>query len=150
MAELKQRPVYRIGELAKETGMSVQALRFYERRKLLPTPLRTESGHRRYGADALELVRSIRRAQDLGFTLREIAELLEARSRPDAPCVDLCRALRLKLDAIERQISELGALRRRLVRLRDACTSVRPARESPLYGELDGKAVARAKRRRKS
>ena len=146
MVEMR-RGAYRIGELAREAGVSVQAVRFYERRRLLPAPLRTESGHRRYGPDALELLRIIRRAQDLGFTLKDVAGLLEARAHPDAPCVSLCRVLRLRLDQLERQIRELTALRRRLTRLRNACATVRPIREAPLLKELEGRG---SKKRRRS
>jgi len=134
-----------IGELARAAGVSVQAVRFYERRNLLPRAARTDSGHRRYTGDALERLHAIARAKEIGFTLAEIADILEARQRPNAACLDVCRAVRVKLDHVERQLVALATTRARLERLRDACTRVRPVADSPLIVEIEGRPRPRRK-----
>ncbi len=68
-----------IGETAKEAGVNAQTLRYYERRGLIPRPARRGSGYREYSAEAVRIVRFIKRAQELGFSLEEIAELVRLR-----------------------------------------------------------------------
>jgi DNA-binding transcriptional MerR regulator len=72
----------RIGEVAAEAGVNIQTLRYYERRRLLPEPARSNSGYRTYDPGTVRLVRFIKRAQELGFTLREIEDLIELRQTP--------------------------------------------------------------------
>ena len=67
---------HKTGDLAKLADVNAQTLRYYERRRLLPRPKRTESGYRIYEDDSVRRIRFIKRAQDLGFTLAEISELL--------------------------------------------------------------------------
>src|SRR5437879_12487138 len=71
-----------IGHLAKETGVNLETVRYYERRGLLPKPPRSASGYRLFPAEAARRLRFIRRAQELGFSLREIRELLALRVSP--------------------------------------------------------------------
>ncbi len=125
------------GQLARAAGVHVETLRFYERRGLLPRPVRTPSGHRRYAGEAVGLLRVIKRAQELGFTLAEIAGLLALRGRPDASCRDACRAVQAKLDHVEQQITRLREQRGRLRRLRAACPRVRPLSECPVFVDLE-------------
>jgi MerR family transcriptional regulator, copper efflux regulator len=75
----------RIGELAKLTGISVPALRYYEQIRLLPAPRRTEAGYRDYPQEMVERVRFILRAKERGFSLREIAAVLVLRDRGQTP-----------------------------------------------------------------
>ena len=70
----------RIGGLARATGVSVQTLRYYERRGVIPAPRRTASGYREYGADAVEAVRFVAWMKSVGFTLREVRKLREILS----------------------------------------------------------------------
>ena len=72
----------RMGEVARQAGVNIQTLRYYERRGLLPEPERGTSGYRAYDPDTVRLVRFIKRAQELGFTLREIDDLIELRQSP--------------------------------------------------------------------
>ncbi|MFI5113960.1 MAG: MerR family transcriptional regulator [Terriglobales bacterium] len=72
----------RIGELAKQAGVSVQAVRFYERRRLLPVPRRTAAGYRQYKESDLEIVQTIKRMQRFGFTLREVRRVLQLYALP--------------------------------------------------------------------
>ena len=75
-----------IGETAREAGVNAQTLRYYERRGLLPRPNRRGSGYREYSADAVQVVRFIKRAQELGFSLDEIEELIPSLTygRPES------------------------------------------------------------------
>jgi DNA-binding transcriptional MerR regulator len=72
----------RIGELARQAGVSVQAVRFYERRRMLPVPRRTSAGYREYKESDLEIVQTIKRMQRFGFTLREVRRVLELYALP--------------------------------------------------------------------
>ena len=134
------------GELARAASVNVETLRFYEREGLLPEPLRTGSGHRRYGDGALARLRLIKRAQALGFSLPDIAALLTAMEDPTSVCEDVCATVQVKIDHVDRLLLQLRSQRRRLVRLRDACPHTRPLRECPVVEEL----VAPAPRRRSS
>lgn len=101
----------RIGQLARETGVGVETIRYYERRGLLQQPPRRGGATRRYGTDAVRRVRFIKRAQRLGFTLREIAELLEFRFEPGASRAEVRRRAAAKLEDIERKMEDLRRMR---------------------------------------
>ncbi len=134
------------GQLARAVGVGVETLRFYERRGLLPIPKRTASGHRRYPDETVGVLRLIRRAQELGFTLAEIAEMLSLRQKPAATCANVCEMVNAKLDHVERQITKLRAQRSRLKRLRRACPRVRPLRECPVFVSLNEVPAGRERR----
>lgn len=124
------------GELAREAGVNSETLRYYERRDLLPRPARTASGHRRYGPEAVALLRLIKRAQNLGFTLAEIRELLRGLERPRAICDYVCQVIGAKIGHIDQELARLRTQRLRLSRLRAACPRTRPLRECPVVVEL--------------
>jgi MerR family transcriptional regulator, copper efflux regulator len=100
-----------IGELAKKAGVSVQTVRFYERRGLLPNPIRKESGYRAYGETDLKRLLFIRQAKALGFSLDEIRTILKMRDRGQCPCASVLRLAEQHLETTERQISQLAAFR---------------------------------------
>lgn len=106
----------RIGEVAEATGISVEALRFYERRGLLGRPARTASGYRVYDEGVLERLAFIKRAQSIGFSLDEITEILEMRGRGEAPCVEVREAARRKLAELDARLRELRRYRNELAR----------------------------------
>ena len=113
---------YRIGEVAKETGVTVEALRYYERLGLLPRPRRTEHGARRYDTGAISRVRFIKQAQALGLRLREILELTSTDPRRSgAGCRSVHALLERHIDEIDRRVRELRALRRTLAEYRLRC-----------------------------
>lgn len=124
------------GELARHAGVNTETLRYYERQKLLPLPARTESGHRRYDPGAVSLLLLIKRAQDLGFTLAEIRELLRGLEQPGAVCDDVCQVVEAKIGQVDEELARLRAQRMRLSRLRAACPRTRPLRECPVIVEL--------------
>src|SRR5919198_614719 len=80
---------FKRGEVARAGGVNLETIRYYERRGLLPKPPRTTSGYRTFGADAVRRLRFIKNAQDLGFSLREIKELLALRLDARTSCADV-------------------------------------------------------------
>ena len=127
----------RIGAAATQAGVNVQTLRYYERRGLLPRPPRRTSGYREFPADAVRIVRFIKRAQDLGFTLDEIEELLRLRTdkRRDRTRIRAVAARRVR--DIERRIAELQAMNAALSHLVHCCEHGSTL-ECPIIEALDG------------
>lgn len=112
----------RIGEVAQRTGLSVEALRYYERMGLLPRPPRSTGGLRRYEPNVLDRVRFIKQAQTLGLTLREIQQLTEdVRRKGRGVCQRVHDVLVQHIDDIDRRVAELRQLRRTLDSYRAAC-----------------------------
>jgi DNA-binding transcriptional MerR regulator len=100
----------RISRAARAAGVNVQTLHYYERRGLIRAPARTPAGYRVYEAPAVETIRAIKRAQQLGFSLREIRELIALREGEHAPG-HLLEFARCKLDQIDEKIALLGRMR---------------------------------------
>jgi len=125
------------GGLAAAAGVGVETVRFYERRGLLPRPPRTASGYRQYPPDSVERLRFIRRAQGLGFTLEEIAELLELRVDEVAACPAVEASARAKIRRVEGKMSELQRIRDALGRLVAACEAREATSECPILEELE-------------
>src|SRR5262249_17345885 len=111
----------RIGTAAEQAGVNVQTLRYYERRGLLPRPPRRESGYREFPDEAVGVVRFIKRAQDLGFSLEEVEELLKLRNdkRRDRARVRALAERRIR--QIDRKVAELQAMKKALTRLIHCC-----------------------------
>lgn len=105
-----------IGELAKHVGVSVQAVRFYERRGLLPAPPRKDSGYRIYGDGDLRRLRFIRQAKRLGFSLDEIKSVLRMRERGACPCGEVVEIAERHLQQTEKEIGNLTRFRDELSR----------------------------------
>ncbi len=126
------------GELAKRAGVNVETLRFYERKGLLPVPPRRASGYREYPPGDVRRIRFIRRAQDLGFSLGEIRELLAIRVRRGATAAEIRSRAGEKLEDVRRKIADLKAIERALEKLADACPGEGPLGECPILQHLDG------------
>ena len=103
-----------IGLVAKKVGLSVDAIRFYERHALLPRPVRTQGGFRRYGEGDVETLAFIRRVQGLGFKLSEIRGLLDLRGSRMQPCAPVRRRLQAKLVDVRHKLENLQKLKREL------------------------------------
>jgi MerR family copper efflux transcriptional regulator len=103
-----------IGIVAKKIGLSIDAIRFYERNGLLPRPPRTQGGFRRYGENDLETLAFVRRVQGLGFKLSEIRGLLRLRGNRLQPCGPVQRRLEEKLTDVQRKLSDLHKLEQEL------------------------------------
>src|SRR5713226_2298035 len=106
----------KIGELAEEVGMSVPAVRFYERSGLLPKPSRTGSGYRVYGPSDIRRVQLIRRAKTLGFSLEEIKRILRLREQGSCPCGEVMSMLEHHLKNTDAQIQHLRRFRGELAK----------------------------------
>ena len=114
----------RTGEVAEQAGVNIQTLRYYERRGLLAEPHRSTGGHRLYPADTVALLQVIKAAQRLGFTLDEVAELLDAGRRRH-PTPDLRERAIGKIAEIDQKIADLTAIRTTLTEIVDArCDSL--------------------------
>ncbi len=105
------------GQAAKELGVGVQTLHFYEEQGMIPRPPRTESGYRLYTPEIIERVRFIRKAQALGFSLDEIKEILGLAKRGASPCGTVQRALAEKLREVDRRLEDLRGFRAELAAL---------------------------------
>ena len=103
-----------IGIVAKKIGLSVDAIRFYERNGLLPRPPRTEGGFRRYGDSDVETLAFVRRVQGLGFKLSEIRGLLRLRGNRLQLCAPVQSRLQEKLADVQRKLSDLHKLEHEL------------------------------------
>lgn len=142
-------PQCTIGRLATSAGVCVQTVRYYEKRKLLSPSGRRPSGYRIYDHEALTRLRFIRNAQTLGFTLREIGELLNLRVTTGTRCDDVQRKADAKLQHVEAKIRDLQDLARALRGLIRTCRAGQPINRCRIVSHLENKAGAatRVKRR---
>ncbi|MBV9847258.1 MAG: MerR family DNA-binding protein [Kutzneria sp.] len=127
----------RSGELASSAGVNVQTLRYYERRGLLAEPARSGSGYRAYPGEAVRIVRFIRRAQRLGFTLAEVETLLGLAGGGPDRCAATRALATEKLSDLENRIAELCFMRDSLRNLVRTCGRPAAQRDCPLLGELE-------------
>lgn len=104
----------KIGEVARETGISSKAIRFYEEFGLLPDPGRTESGYRQYGQETVERLGFVSRAKQLGMSLDEIRSVLDIHDRQEPTCDHVRDLLEQKIAAIDRALADLRGLRAEL------------------------------------
>jgi Hg(II)-responsive transcriptional regulator len=111
----------RIGTAAEQAGVNVQTLRYYERRGLLPPPPRRMSGYREFPEDAVRVVRFIKRAQDLGFTLDEVEELLRLRQDRRRDRVRIQAVAERRIRQIDRKLAELQTMKKALSHLLHCC-----------------------------
>jgi DNA-binding transcriptional MerR regulator len=106
----------KIGELARHAGMTVQAIRFYERHGLIPAPPRTDAGYRVYGDADLRRLQFIRQAKRLGFFLQEVIRILKLRQSGACPCEEVIDILEDHLRETEEQMTRLQTFRDELAR----------------------------------
>ena len=126
----------RISELARKAGVGVETVRFYQRQGLLPVPRGDAPAGRRYGAEDLHRLRYIRQAQAAGFTLAEIAELIELHHSDDRPRAR--EMARVRIAALDEQIAALQSAREALGRLVRDCARGGEG-PCPILGAFDGK-----------
>lgn len=135
-----------IGEVAKEAGVGVETVRFYEREGLVPEPGRRPSGYRQYPPDTVRRIRFVQRAKELGFTLREIRELLSLRVTAGKKCADVRKLAHEKLAEVDAKLTELQRMRAALAQLAASCTGKGPTSECPLLDALDAQGDAHVHR----
>src|SRR5262245_230182 len=104
----------KIGEVARRTGIGIETLRFYERSGLLDAPVRTESGYRLYGNEAIETLEFIKRAQTLGFTLAEIKRIINESLAGQSPCDEVREIVRARLADLDEQMKQMRRYRNAL------------------------------------
>ncbi len=136
----------RIGQVAAQAGVNVQTLRYYERRGLLEEPERRSSGYRIYRPDAVRLVRFIKKAQDLGFTLREVQELLRLRQSRPRSRTQVRSMAEVKIRDIDEKTRRLRAIRKALSVLIDSCACRSGALECPILEALDDEETPRLRK----
>lgn len=129
----------KIGQVAERGGVNLQTIRYYEREKLLPQPPRLASGYRMFSEDAVRRVRFIKRAQELGFSLAEIRELLSIEFDPNRDCSDVRRLAQAKLAGIDEKIRTLKSMRRVLSALAEACPGRGSPSQCPILDSMDAK-----------
>jgi MerR family transcriptional regulator, copper efflux regulator len=126
-----------IGQVAKSAGVNVETIRFYEREGLIGKPPRRPSGYRQYQPDVVRRIRFIQRAKELGFSLREITELLSLRVARGSTCGDVRTRALSKMKDIDAKIAVLKGMRGALVRLSEACVGRGPVSDCPILDALD-------------
>jgi MerR family transcriptional regulator, mercuric resistance operon regulatory protein len=110
-----------IGKVAEEAGVGIETVRFYERKGLIQKPPKRAVGYRQYAADDVRRIQFIKRSQELGFSLKEIRELLELNTSRRATCSDILDRTDRKLKEVEDKIRDLQRMKKTLVKLSKAC-----------------------------
>ncbi len=128
---------YTIGQLAKAANVNLETIRYYERRGLVPEPPRNPSGHRQYSDDAVMRTKFIKRTQALGFTLKEISEILLLRMERDTTCGDIKSRVEAKIVDVEQKIADLEQIRDALYRMVRKCTGKGPVGGCPILETLN-------------
>lgn len=127
----------KVSEVAKQAGVNLQTIHYYERRGLLPKPPRTGSNYRAYPTDAVLLVRFIKRAQELGFTLKEIRELIALRDSRSRRRSEVRAVAETKMRDIDQKLTRLRAMRNALHSLIETCACGTGRLACPIFEALD-------------
>lgn len=135
--EIKAKPLT-IGRLADEVGINLETVRFYERQGLLPKPPRSPSGYRMFPVEAARRLKFIKRAQELGFSLNEIRELLALRTSSRTTSAEIRKCAEAKIINIEGKIKSLDSMRKSLHKLAKSCAGCGPLSDCPILESLDG------------
>jgi MerR family mercuric resistance operon transcriptional regulator len=123
-------------QIAQEAGVGLEALRFYERKKILPKPVRSASGYRLYDENQVQRVKFIKKAQILGFTLDEIKEILDLVENPRMKCETVKLLAEQKIREVGKKIADLRNLKNALADLSNRCDSSKDIRHCPIIESL--------------
>jgi MerR family mercuric resistance operon transcriptional regulator len=126
-----------IGQVARLAGVGVETVRFYEREGLLEEPPRRDSGYRQYSEQVVKRLHFIKRAKLLGFSLKEITELLMLRVDAQTSCEEVKQRTQAKIAEVERKLVELQRVRQALLQVASLCTGQGPASACPMLDALD-------------
>ncbi|NGP90037.1 MerR family transcriptional regulator [Fodinibius halophilus] len=129
---------FKIGEVASRANVNKETVRYYEKRELIPEPDRRRSGYRIFTQRHIDQIRFIKRAQELGFTLSEIKELLELRMDEDTSCSEIKKEAQQKYQDVQTKIDDLQRIKNTLVDLIDACGGSGPKGDCPILEALEG------------
>ncbi len=125
------------GEFAKKCGIHIATLRYYEKCRLLNPPPRSQAGYRLYSEKDIAKIHFIKNAQKLGFSLKEISELMKLRIREGKTCDPVLKKARDKLDEVEHKIKNLQSMRKVLKELITKCNKDAPTSECPILESFD-------------
>lgn len=140
-------PMLTIGKVAEQSKVTADSIRYYEREGLVRPARKTESGYRLYTGEAVRRIAFIKQAQECGFSLADIRELLELRSTGKACCDDIYRVAVQKKLQLEHRIKALTTMSRALTRLIDMCSHDRQSLDKcPILGALDAGVAKRSGR----
>ncbi len=130
-----------IGKVAKKSGVGVETVRFYERLGLIEQPPRSGGGYRKYPEKTVVRIRFIKQAKKLGFTLKEIGELLMLQKTAGTSCVDFQRRAESKLIDVNSRIEELERIRDILDNLIQSCSMEKSTEECPILNVMKGERI---------
>jgi MerR family transcriptional regulator, copper efflux regulator len=125
-----------VGELAKRCDVNAESIRFYEGKGLLPKPQRSASGYRMYSGETVQRLTFIKHAQTLGFSLKEIKELLVLRIDPKTTCADVRARSTAKMAEIDSKVHALLAMMKALKRIVASCSGRGPVSQCPILDSL--------------
>ena len=134
---IMEKPLTR-GALARQANVHSETIRFYEQKGLLIPPARSAANYRKYSSDVVSRVRFIKRAQELGFTLAEISDLLALRAKPDGENLRVKRLAHEKLSVIKKKIQDLQRMKRALTELSEACDGRGSVANCPIIAAMEG------------
>jgi len=126
-----------IGQVARRAGVGVETIRFYEREGLLEEPARGISGYRQYSEQVVQRIHFIKGAQQLGFSLKEITELLLLRVDAQTSCDEVKQRTEAKIAEVERKLVELQRMRQALLQVHSLCVGQGPTGRCPMLEALD-------------
>ncbi len=135
---------FTIGQVARESGIGIETVRFYEREGLLEAPVRRSSGYRQFDENAIHRLRFIKQAQRLGFTLREIKELLSLKLDPDCSRAKVRERAVAKVEDIDARIKELKRMKKALAPLIVACDGKGALEGCPILVAMDSELPPKA------
>ena len=133
----REAKVMTIGELARSVGVGVETIRFYERRGLILDPPRRSSGYREYPPETVGRILFIRRAKELGFSLKEINELLTLRAESGDQCAEVLVRTEAKIADISERIASLERMKRALEQLASTCSDRGTVGDCPILDALE-------------
>jgi MerR family transcriptional regulator, copper efflux regulator len=127
----------KVGEVALQAEVNLQTIHYYERQGLLSAPPRSATNYRLYPTDAVRRVRFIKRAQQLGFSLKEIKELLSLRAAPGTQCTDIRQRAEQKIRELDAKMATMARMRSALAKVMQECQGDVPVSECAILDSLD-------------
>lgn len=137
---------FSIGDLAKQSGVKVVTIRYYEQIGLLPSSGRTAGNYRSYSQDHLDRLCFVRRSRDLGFSLEEVRNLLRLAETDESNCADVCQMAEQHLQEVEKKIADLKRLADELRSVSAACNGKRPMADCRILAALRPEKASSSKR----
>lgn len=131
-----------IGEVAKQSGIGVETVRYYEREGLIPVPERSAAGYRCYPETVVKQLLFLQHAKTLGFSLKEIGELIALKNTPDTNCSGMRKTALAKVAEIQEKIDALEKMKTALNPLIEQCQSNNPIHDCPILNALDDENVS--------